>query len=75
MLRKGGHFTLSDDSHGIQQIATHYVQTFDFLETTGVDKIVRFESHVHGPSGQDGHMSGVKTTSISLAALRMQFFG
>ena len=75
MLSIGGQFTLSDDSHGIEQIATHYLPTFDFLGATRIDKIVRFERDVHGPSSQGFHMSGVVTTSISLAALKTQFFG
>ncbi|KAF3767440.1 hypothetical protein M406DRAFT_41023 [Cryphonectria parasitica EP155] len=38
-LRMGGRFTLSDDSHGIAQVATNYRRALDYLESLGVKEV------------------------------------
>lgn len=38
-LRMGGKFTMSDDSHGIAQIATHYGVALEYLESLGVKEV------------------------------------
>ncbi|TVY32869.1 putative histidinol-phosphatase, partial [Lachnellula subtilissima] len=39
----GGRFTLSDDSHGIEQVGTNYGRTFEYLEGLGVEDLWTFE--------------------------------
>lgn len=38
-LRLGGKFTVSDDSHGIAQVATNYGRALDYLESLGVKEV------------------------------------
>lgn len=42
-LRLGGRFTMSDDSHGIAQVATNYGRGLQFLESLGVGEVWTFE--------------------------------
>lgn len=42
-LRLGGRFTMSDDSHGIAQVATNYHRGIDFLESLGVGEVWTLE--------------------------------
>ena len=65
---------MSDDSHGIAQIATHYAQAFEFLEETGVDNVAWLEKDAHGPSSKDSRFPGVRIKTINVAALKMEFF-
>lgn len=39
----GGKFTLSDDSHGVEQVGTNYVRMLDYLEGLGVKEVWTFE--------------------------------
>lgn len=41
-LRLGGRFTMSDDSHGIAQVATNYGRGLAFLESLGVREVWTF---------------------------------
>ncbi|KAI1339468.1 histidinol-phosphatase [Xylariaceae sp. FL0016] len=38
-LRMGGRFTLSDDSHGVAQVGTHYAGALDYLAGLGVQTL------------------------------------
>ena len=42
-LEIGGKFTLSDDSHGIVQVATNYGRAIDFLLSLGVTEVWTLE--------------------------------
>jgi histidinol phosphatase-like PHP family hydrolase len=42
-LSLGGRFTMSDDSHGIAQVATNYGKGLQFLESIGVEEVWTFE--------------------------------
>ncbi|OIW28502.1 histidinol phosphate phosphatase H [Coniochaeta ligniaria NRRL 30616] len=42
-VRLGGRFTMSDDSHGIAQVATNYGRGLGFLESIGVEEVWTFE--------------------------------
>ncbi|KAB5535283.1 Polymerase/histidinol phosphatase-like protein [Coniochaeta sp. 2T2.1] len=42
-VRLGGRFTMSDDSHGITQVATNYERGLQFLESLGLDAVWTFE--------------------------------
>ncbi|ORY65130.1 histidinol phosphate phosphatase HisJ family protein [Pseudomassariella vexata] len=42
-LSRGGKFTLSDDSHGIAQVATNYKRALEYLESLGVSTLMTLE--------------------------------
>ena len=43
-LRMGGGFVMSDDSHGIDQIATNYARLLAFIQEAGIEKIYYADS-------------------------------
>lgn len=43
-LRLGGKLTLSDDSHGVDHIATNFTKALEFLESLGVEEVWLLES-------------------------------
>ena len=74
-LSLGGKFTLSDDSHGIAQLATHYPQALDYLESLGVDELWTLERVapvLSAPDTQSGPEVKPKLLekSVSLATVR-----
>lgn len=68
-LEMGGSFTLSDDSHGIAQVATNYGRALDYLESLGV-KEVRTLRRDREPNNQDGTKAVVKEVSVTLGEIR-----
>ena len=38
-MEMGGKLTLSDDSHGIDQVGTNYGRTVEYLESLGVEEV------------------------------------
>jgi histidinol-phosphatase (PHP family) len=66
----GGRFTMSDDSHGIAQVATNYERGLAFLERLGVTEIWTFtrrKGHDVEGSGQDAELA---EKSVSLTDFR-----
>ncbi|KAL8940561.1 MAG: hypothetical protein Q9216_002748 [Gyalolechia sp. 2 TL-2023] len=63
-LALGGQFTLSDDSHGIDQIGSNYRDLLRFAEKVGITQITFLEM---GPATQDSQLPNVtaKTTPLS----------
>ncbi|KAK4069216.1 hypothetical protein Trihar35433_5795 [Trichoderma harzianum] len=51
-LKLGGRFTMSDDSHGIAQVATNYSRALTFLESLGVKHVWTFERKNHPEAGE-----------------------
>ncbi|KAJ4857093.1 PHP domain-containing protein [Trichoderma breve] len=51
-LKLGGKFTMSDDSHGIAQVATNYSRALTFLESLGVKHVWTFERKDHPEAGE-----------------------
>lgn len=43
-LRMGGKLTLSDDSHGVDQVGTNFGRAVDFLESLGVEEVFCLET-------------------------------
>lgn len=68
----GGQFTLSDDSHGIAQVATHYAQTMTFLQRNGIDELIYFEKTATESSPLGDATSNPRTTKkpVSVKDLR-----
>ncbi|KAK9776834.1 putative Histidinol phosphate phosphatase HisJ family protein [Seiridium cardinale] len=46
-LRIGGKFTLSDDSHGIEQLGTNYMRGLAYLESLGVSEVWTLQRKPH----------------------------
>ncbi|ROV94355.1 hypothetical protein VPNG_09385 [Cytospora leucostoma] len=68
-LSIGGRFTMSDDSHGIAQVATNYTRALDYLESLGVTEVWTLERAPH-PGLKDGRKAALKEKSVSLAEFR-----
>lgn len=65
--KMGGKFTLSDDSHGVDQLCTHYEQALDCVERAGISELVYFTKR-----GSDGATISdqVSTQSVTISAVR-----
>lgn len=73
-LRMGGKFTMSDDSHGIAQVATNYGKALDYLEGLGVTEVWTLKRESH-PGLLDGERSALKEVSITLDEFRKSLRG
>lgn len=70
-MKHGGRFTLSDDSHGVDQVGLNYEKVLDFVEKTGI-KEIHFLGR--GSAGFDHRFPNVSMSSASLAALKGHAF-
>jgi len=61
-LGMGGKLTLSDDSHGIEQVGTNYIRAFHFLRDLGVEEVWLLEGK--------GSELGTKTSGVRSVALK-----
>lgn len=70
-LKLGGKLTLSDDSHGVAQVATNYGKAVDYLETLGVRELWLLEPE---KTGSKETIPGEKNTlglrSVSLESVK-----
>lgn len=65
-LKMGGKFTMSDDSHGIAQVATNYSRALDYLESLGVTEVWTFKRE----GSQNDKKSELKEVSVTLEQFR-----
>ncbi|KAL2015630.1 hypothetical protein VTK56DRAFT_5087 [Thermocarpiscus australiensis] len=74
-VRMGGRFTMSDDSHGIAQVATNYLRGLEYLEGLGVKEVWTFERRPH-PGTEGGLKAALVEKSVSIdefrASLRLE---
>lgn len=68
-LKLGGKFTMSDDSHGIAQVATNYGKALDYLESLGVTEVWTLKREAR-PGLPNGGKSELKEMSITLERFR-----
>lgn len=68
-LKLGGRFTFSDDSHGIEQVATNYLRQLDYLESLGVKEVWTLERAPH-PGTQNETKAELKEKSVTLETFR-----
>lgn len=68
-LRMGGKFTMSDDSHGIAQVATNYGRALDYLESLGVREVWTLRRE------QSGENSTLMEVSVTLEEFRKTLTG
>ncbi len=66
-LARGGHFALSDDSHGVDQVGAKYREVIEFAEKIGTTTITYFEK---SPNFKDDRFSGISERIIKLADLK-----
>lgn len=66
-LMMGGKFTLSDDSHGIEQVGTNFERAFDYLDGLGITELFVLEG-----KGLEGRNS-VGPRAVSLADAKASF--
>lgn len=63
----GGQFTLSDDSHGVEQVGTSYERLLRFVEETRIKEIVYFE---RGSTSKDIRFPNILTSTTTLHTLK-----
>lgn len=68
-VKMGGKFTMSDDSHGIAQVATNYERALDYLESLGVQEVWTLKRQTH-PGVQEGEKSVLEEVAVTLDAFR-----
>ena len=68
----GGKFTMSDDSHGIAQVATNYSRALTYLESLGVTELWTFRRTPH-PGIQDGSRAKLEETAVPITEFRKSF--
>ncbi|KAL8959811.1 MAG: hypothetical protein Q9193_003387 [Seirophora villosa] len=66
-LGLGGSFTLSDDSHGINQIGSHYREILRFAEAIGITEISYFE---RAAASKDSRFPRVITRSTAVSGMQ-----
>ncbi|KAL6851091.1 hypothetical protein ACO1O0_008219 [Amphichorda felina] len=71
-LKMGGKFTMSDDSHGIAQVATNYSRALTYLESLGVTELWTFRRTPH-PGTQDGSGAELEETAVPITEFRKSF--
>ncbi|CRK30364.1 hypothetical protein BN1708_000896 [Verticillium longisporum] len=69
-LSMGGRFTFSDDSHGIDQVATNYLRNIDYLESLGVSTVYTLERLTPAASSTAGTKATVAEKPVSLSTFR-----
>ena len=63
----GGAFTLSDDSHGVDQVGTNYARLLAFIEEIGIERITYFEK---GAFTRDERFPGVGTKTVAVEEIK-----
>ena len=63
----GGDFTLSDDSHGVRHVGTHYGKLHDFVERIDLRVITIFEKNL---TTEDDPFPGVSKKTVPVANIR-----
>lgn len=72
-LRMGGRFTMSDDSHGIAQLATNYLRGLEYLEGLGVTEVWTLERKAPAAEGEKGEVVEKSVTLDEFrASLRLE---
>ena len=69
-MKLGGRFTLSDDSHGTDQVGTNYAKVLKFIEETGIPEVYC----VTGGHKNDFKAAGQQARKVTLADLKAHPF-
>jgi len=69
-MKMGGRFTLSDDSHGVEQVGTNYGRCLEFVERIGLERICWLEpGEIVGEEGEN-RLDSTIVRETSVAELR-----
>lgn len=68
----GGKFTMSDDSHGIEQVSTNYARALAFLESLGITEVWTLR-RTHHPGLDNGARVATEDVAVPLAEFRKNF--
>ena len=68
----GGKFTMSDDSHGIAQVATNYSRSLSYLESLGVNEVWTLRRTPH-PGLEADKRATVEEVAVPIAKFRETF--
>ncbi|KAK8127820.1 histidinol-phosphatase [Apiospora sp. TS-2023a] len=71
-LKLGGKFTMSDDSHGIAQVATNYKKGLEFLESLGVTDVWTLERTPH-PGVTGTEKAALADKKVLVADIKQSF--
>ena len=63
-----GKFTLSDDSHGVDQVALNYPRLLQAIEAAGIQDIHHLRRTEEADPGQP--FSGIKIVSVPITSLK-----
>ncbi|KAI1410276.1 histidinol-phosphatase [Hypoxylon sp. FL1857] len=69
-LRLGGRFTLSDDSHGIAQVATNYARALDYLASLGVTSLWTLRRDPHPEPVAEGKKAQLVEVEVPLVSVK-----
>lgn len=69
-LGRGIHFCLSDDSHGVDQLASNYGRALSFLDEIGVTSIIVLRHSATAVGGHDHRFPTLRLDRIELSQVR-----
>lgn len=73
-LQKGIKFCLSDDSHGMDQVALNYGQCLPFLRRVGISSLTFFQHSEESRSSVDARFPSLRSEQMSLADVEEHMF-
>lgn len=73
-LNKGIKFCLSDDSHGMDQVALNYSQCLPFLRKVGISSLTFFRHSAESSNSTDQRFPTLQSEQISLADAEQHIF-
>ncbi|KAK3936263.1 Polymerase/histidinol phosphatase-like protein [Diplogelasinospora grovesii] len=68
-VKLGGRWTMSDDSHGVEQVATNYERGLQYLESLGVREVWTLERALHPELNTTPEKAPLKEKSVSIAEI------
>ena len=65
--KMGGRFTLSDDSHGIDQVGTNFMRVFEYLESLGEKELFLLEGDGANLDAKNKRVLNIQSVALSSA--------
>lgn len=73
-LEIGGRFTLSDDSHGVDQVGLNYHKTIDCVERAGITELYCLAPALKSETPVSDHFASVQWRSVPITDLKRHAF-
>lgn len=70
----GGRFTLSDDSHGIEQVGLNYVKTLACVQEAGITELCYLAPTAESESPIEVRFPSVQWSRVSVSELKSHAF-